>query len=196
MTRYLEVVRTFARKDFRIAWSYRGTFVVGAFGIFYQLVIFRFVSKLVGGGRVIGTPDDYFRYVVVGIILTGVLRAATTSAAANARRDQVEGTLEALAAQPMPVAMLGLGWSVWPVCEAGDRDSPGFHASVTRLGATDRVFGALGGRVPVNWFRCRSAGRGYAAGWPTTGAHNRRVDTVKWSVFPARAPTGVATGDR
>lgn len=118
MSRYFEVVRSFARKDFRIAWSYRGTFMVGAFAIFYQLVIFRFVSKLVGGGRVIGTPDDYFRYVVVGIILTGVLRAATSSAAANARRDQVEGTLEALAAQPMPAAMLGLGWSVWPVCEA------------------------------------------------------------------------------
>ena len=67
----------------------------------------------------IGTPDAYFRYVVVGIILTGVLRAATSSAAAQ--RDvaiEVEGTLEALAAQPMPAAMLGLGWSVWPVCEA------------------------------------------------------------------------------
>ena len=118
MTRHFEVVRSFARKDFRIALSYRGTFIVGAVGIFYQLVIFRFVSKLVGGGRVLGTPDDYFRYVVVGIILTGILRAATSSAAANARRDQVEGTLEALATQPVPVATLGLGWSAWPVCEA------------------------------------------------------------------------------
>ena len=118
MTRYLDVVRSFARKDFRVAWSYRGTFVVGAFGIFYQLVIFRFVSRLVGGRHALGTPDEYFRFVVVGIILTGILRAATTSAASNARRDQVEGTLEALAAQPMPVTMLGLGWSAWPVCEA------------------------------------------------------------------------------
>jgi ABC-2 type transport system permease protein len=118
MTRYLEVVRSFARKDFQVAWSYRGTFVVGAVGIFYQLLIFRFVSKLIGGGHLIGTPDQYFRYVVVGIILTGVLRAATGSAAANARRDQVEGTLEVLAAQPMPVALLALGWSAWPVCEA------------------------------------------------------------------------------
>ena len=118
MTRYLDVVRSFARKDFQVAWSYRGTFVVGAFAIFYQLVIFRFVSRLIGGGHEIGTPDDYFRFVVVGIILTGILRAATGSAASNARRDQVEGTLEVLAAQPMPVAILGLGWSAWPVCEA------------------------------------------------------------------------------
>lgn len=118
MTRYLEVVRSFARKDFQVAWSYRGTFIVGAIGTFYQLVIFRFVSKLIGGGQVIGSPDEYFRFVVVGIILTGVLRAATSSAAANARRDQVEGTLEVLAAQPMPVALLALGWSAWPVCEA------------------------------------------------------------------------------
>jgi len=115
---YFEVVRSFARKDFQVAWSYRGTFIVGAIGTFYQLLIFRFVSKLIGGGRLIGTPDEYFQFVVVGIILTGVLRAATSSAAANARRDQVEGTLEVLAAQPMPVAMLGLGWSAWPVCEA------------------------------------------------------------------------------
>ncbi len=118
MTRYLEVVRAFARKDFQVAWSYRGTFIVGAFGIFYQLVIFRFVSRLIGGGHVIGTPNAYFHFVVVGIILTGILRAATSSAAANARRDQVEGTLEVLASQPMPVGMLGLGWSAWPVCEA------------------------------------------------------------------------------
>ncbi|MBV9801892.1 MAG: ABC transporter permease [Solirubrobacterales bacterium] len=118
MTRYLEVVRSFARKDFLIAWSYRGTFIVGAIGTFYQLLIFRFVSKLIGGGKLIGTPDEYFRFVVVGIILTGVLRAATSAAAANARRDQVEGTLEVLAAQPMPVALLALGWSAWPVCEA------------------------------------------------------------------------------
>jgi ABC-2 type transport system permease protein len=115
---YLEVVRSFAHKDFQVAWSYRGTFLVGAIGTFYQLVIFRFVSKLIGGGSVIGTPDEYFRFVVVGIILTGVLRAATSSAAANARRDQVEGTLEVLAAQPMPVGLLALGWSAWPVCEA------------------------------------------------------------------------------
>lgn len=118
MTAFLEVVRSFARKDFRIAWSYRGTFVVGALGAFYQLVIFRFVSRLIGGGRFIGTADAYFRFVVVGIILTGVLRAATSSAAANARRDQVEGTLEMLAAQPMPVGLLALGWSAWPICEA------------------------------------------------------------------------------
>lgn len=118
MTRYFEVVRSFARKDFMVAWSYRGTFIVTALGAFYQLLIFRFVSRLIGGGRLIGSPDEYFRYVVVGIILTGVLRAATSSAAANARRDQVEGTLEVLAAQPMPVSLLALGWSAWPVCEA------------------------------------------------------------------------------
>lgn len=118
MTGHIDVVRSLACKDFRVAWSYRATFVVGAFGIFYQLIIFRFVSRLIGGGHEIGTPDDYFRFVVVGIILTGILRAATSSAASNARRDQVEGTLEVLAAQPMPVAILGLGWSAWPVCEA------------------------------------------------------------------------------
>jgi ABC-2 type transport system permease protein len=118
MRRYIDVVSMFARKDFRIAWSYRGTFIVGAFAIFYQLVIFRFVSQLIGRGHVIGSPDQYFRFVVVGIILTGILRAATGSAASNARRDQVEGTLEALAAQPMPAAVLGLSWSAWPVCEA------------------------------------------------------------------------------
>jgi ABC-2 type transport system permease protein len=118
VTRCFDVVRSFASKDFRVAWSYRATFVVGAFAIFYQLVIFRFVSRLIGGGRVIGTPDEYFRFVVVGIILTGILRAATGSAASNARRDQVEGTLEVLAAQPVPAVLLGLGWSAWPVCEA------------------------------------------------------------------------------
>jgi ABC-2 type transport system permease protein len=118
MTRTWDIARTFALKDLRIAWSYRLSFVLGIGATLYGLVSFRFISKVVGHGGVVGSADDYFRFVVVGLALSGVLRAATESASDNARRDQVEGTLEILATQPVSVTALGLAWSAWPVFEA------------------------------------------------------------------------------
>jgi ABC-2 type transport system permease protein len=55
---------------------------------------------------------------VIGVVLSNILRASVTTAAANARRDQIEGTLEMLATQPVPLLALALGWSALPVLEA------------------------------------------------------------------------------
>lgn len=118
MIRSLDIARTFARKDFRIARSYRFAFIVGILATAYGLVSFRFVSKVVGQGGPAGTPDEYFSFVVVGLALAGVLRASTASVGQNTRRDQVEGTLEILATQPVSTFALGLAWSAWPVLEA------------------------------------------------------------------------------
>lgn len=118
MRRDLALVWAFLRKDFRVAWSYRLTFVTSIGVTFYGLVIFHFVAKLVGSSQSVGGPDEYFRFVVVGLALSGVLRASAVAAAANARRDQIEGTLEILATQPIRPVVLGLGWSAWPLLEA------------------------------------------------------------------------------
>lgn len=65
-----------------------------------------------------GTPQEYFSFIVVGVTLSNVLRAAVMTAATNARSDQVAGTLEIMATQPITPLALALGWSALPVIES------------------------------------------------------------------------------
>lgn len=116
--RTLEIVRIFARKDLRVALTYRLSFVLAVAATFYGLVSFYFVTRVIGDSPIVGTPDEYFRFIVVGVVVSNILRASVTTAAANARRDQIEGTLEILAAQPVSPLSLALGWSALPVSQA------------------------------------------------------------------------------
>lgn len=115
--RFLRIVWEFAKKDFRVLTSYRVSFAVGIVGTVYGIVSFRFVSHLIGGTKYFHTASEYFRFVVVGVVVAGVMRASMITTAQNARRDQVEGTLEILATQPMSLMTLGFGWAILPVLE-------------------------------------------------------------------------------
>jgi ABC-2 type transport system permease protein len=118
MMRTFEIVRILALKDLRIALTYRLTFVLGLFAGFFSVLSFFFITRVVGHGATVGTPAEYFRFVVVGVTTANILRAAVMASSANARSDQLEGTLEILATQPMSPIALALGWSALPVIEA------------------------------------------------------------------------------
>jgi ABC-2 type transport system permease protein len=118
MMRTVEIVRIFALKDLRIALTYRLSFVLGLFTAFFGMLSFFFVSRVVGHGASVGTPEEYFQFIVIGVTVSNVLRAAVMTAASNARSDQLEGTLEILATQPISPLALALGWSALPVIEA------------------------------------------------------------------------------
>lgn len=118
MTRTLDIVRIFALRDLRIALTYKLSFALGLFTAFYGLVSFFFVSRVVGHSAKVGSSADYFRFIVIGVTLSNVLRAAVMTAASNARRDQTEGTLEILATQPISPIALALGWSALPLLES------------------------------------------------------------------------------
>jgi len=118
MMRTFEIVRILALKDLRIALTYRLSFVLGIFTAFFSMLTFFFITRVVGHSAAVGTPAEYFRFVVVGMTTANILRAAVMASAANARNDQVQGTLEILATQPMSPIALALGWSALPVFEA------------------------------------------------------------------------------
>jgi len=118
MMRTFEIVRIFALKDLRVALTYRLSFVLGLFTAFYGMLTFFFVSRVVGHSATVGTPEEYFQFIVVGVTMANVLRAAVITAANSARSDQVQGTLEILATQPISPVALALGWSALPVIEA------------------------------------------------------------------------------
>ena len=114
---FVRIVGAFARKDFRVLRSYRVGFITGILATVYGLVSFRFVSHLVGDTKYFGSSSEYFRFVVIGVIVSGVMRASMVSTAVSARRDQVEGTLEILATQPISLMALGVGWAIVPIIE-------------------------------------------------------------------------------
>jgi ABC-2 type transport system permease protein len=117
LSAFARVVWEFAKKDFRVLRSYRLSFFAGILGTVYGIVSFRYVSHLVTGNKFIAGSTEYFRFVVVGFVVAGVLRASTVTTATSARRDQVEGTLEILATQPISLLALALGWGILPVIE-------------------------------------------------------------------------------
>lgn len=118
IVRTFEIVRIFALKDFRIALTYRLSFVLGLFTALYGMLTFFFVTRVVGDSATVGTPEEYFQFIVIGVTMSNVLRAAVVTAASNARKDQLEGTLEILATQPVSPVSLALGWSALPVLES------------------------------------------------------------------------------
>lgn len=118
MLTQLRIIGAFAAKDLRVAWSYRFGFVMSHITPIYTVVLFYFISRVVGNSELVGGPDGYFRFVVVGIVLGDILRSAADTAAAGARRDQVEGTLENLMAEPVPLITIGLGWVAFPLADS------------------------------------------------------------------------------
>lgn len=114
----LALALVLATKDLKVAWSYKLSFILGHFVVVGALVLYYFVSRVVGEGSVVESPEEYFRFIVVGMALAGLLERAVGASMGAARRDQVEGTLEAVASLPVSSFTLGLGWMLYPMVDA------------------------------------------------------------------------------
>jgi ABC-2 type transport system permease protein len=107
------IVGAMAKKDFRTAVSYRVGFVTSVIAAFWGLFAFHFVSRLVNSGQFSGNADSYFRYTVVGLLFVSILQPTAAGTSVSARAEQVQGTLEYLASQPIRRIYVGLGWSAY-----------------------------------------------------------------------------------
>ncbi|MEH1165879.1 ABC transporter permease [Micromonospora sp. CPCC 205539] len=86
-----------------------------AFGI-VNLVVFLFISRALtpSSGTDLARSPSYFDFVAVGITFLLVLQAANTQLTSRVLREQRGGTLELLAAQPVPVPALAIGTAGYP----------------------------------------------------------------------------------
>jgi ABC-2 type transport system permease protein len=111
-----DVVRAFARRDFLTTRSYKLSFGLEAvFGVL-ELAVYFFISRAVGqvsADSLEGAPS-YFAFAAVGIIIGAILAGVSTSIAARLRDEQMTGTLETLAAQPVTVLELCTGVVSFP----------------------------------------------------------------------------------
>jgi ABC-2 type transport system permease protein len=105
-----------ARRDFSVFTSYR--FAIG-FDLFYGLIdllVYFFISRTFQDASTadLGGAPDYFSFVLVGIVITLVISAASATIGYRLREEQLTGTLETLVAQPIRSWQIALGMTGWP----------------------------------------------------------------------------------
>ena len=87
------------KRDWLIFASYRTRFVTTFFTTAVSLTLFYYVSRLVTSPR-FGSPDDYFAFVVVGMIIFGVLTSTLSTPVATLRSELQAGTFERMVVSP------------------------------------------------------------------------------------------------
>jgi ABC-2 type transport system permease protein len=109
---YLGGVAAVIRRDALIFSTYRFRFVSQVFASFFSLALFYYVSRLVGGP--FKTPDDYFAFAVVGLVIFQVLGATLASLPGAVRQELVAGTFERFVVSPFGAAAAILSMTIFP----------------------------------------------------------------------------------
>lgn len=166
----LRVIAAVIRRDFFTARSYRTAFFMDlGFGL-ANLFVYYFISQALGDAvsmNLAGAPT-YFAFAAVGATMTLVIQAATVGLARRVREEQLTGTLEALAGQPITTAEIALGLAGFPFMFAmlrvglyifvaalvldlpvGNADWIGFAAILATSGVAIAAIGVLLGGIVV-----------------------------------------------
>jgi ABC-2 type transport system permease protein len=138
MARSPSTAGAFARRDLRIALSYRFPFVFDVVGAFFIVFEFYYLSKLVPEG---GPTGNYLGFAVTGLVVTTFLISGASIIATNVRQEQLQGTLEVMLSSGLSLTSLSLGMSAYPMISGAVRAA--IYASLAA---------AMGARVPdANW---------------------------------------------
>jgi ABC-2 type transport system permease protein len=106
----------FLRRDWRLQLSYRFSFLLQFFGIFFNLLVFYFLSKLVGDSAAPYLKPyggNYFAFVLIGLAFSGYFGVGLNSFAANLREAQTTGTLEAMLMTPTRLSTVIMSSSIY-----------------------------------------------------------------------------------
>ena len=105
------------RRDALVYLSYGNRLVSQVVVSFLGLVLFYHLSRLVQVRR-FPTPDVYFAYVVVGLVILQVLTATLATLPGAVRAELVAGTFERLVVSPLGPAASIVAMAIWPIASA------------------------------------------------------------------------------
>jgi ABC-2 type transport system permease protein len=125
-------------RDWLLFRSYRMRFVTQIFGSLFTLVLFYYLSRIVSSSA-FDTPDDYFAFAVVGLIVMEVLVGTLSAVPLAVRQELVAGTLERLVVSPFGAIGGVAAMLAFPFALA-------FARGVVTLTIAFLVFG-----MPVEW---------------------------------------------
>lgn len=109
-------VIAFLRRDLLLQTSYRFAFVLQFAGVFFNMLVFYFLSTMVGAGAAPYLEPyggDYFSFVLIGLAFSGYFGVGLNSFSGNLREAQTTGTLEAMLMTPTSLRTIILSSSLY-----------------------------------------------------------------------------------
>jgi ABC-2 type transport system permease protein len=97
---YVFATLAILRRDWTLFKSYRMRLITTFLATVFTLALFYFISRLVNVSS-FRSPDDYYAYVVVGLVILAVLTSTLTSPPTVIRQELVAGTFERLLLTPL-----------------------------------------------------------------------------------------------
>ena len=113
---FFQVAWAFLKRDLRAEMSYRVSFFLQFFNVFFSVGVFYFVAKMFNGAV---TPflqpygGDYFSFVLIGIAFAGYFNVGLSGFSNSLRRAQTTGTLEAMLSTPTRLSTIIVSSSQW-----------------------------------------------------------------------------------
>jgi ABC-2 type transport system permease protein len=104
------------RRDWRIALSYRGSYLLEIGSMILFLAVFFYLGRLVNEGDLAadeGLDADYFAFAAVGIAVFRVAQMSLSGFSRKLREEQTTGTFEALMTAPVSSASVVLASSAY-----------------------------------------------------------------------------------
>ena len=114
--RQLRAALAIYHRDLQIFLSYRTLAFSTAFSAVFSIALFYYVSQLLSV-RSFGSPDDYFAFVVVGLVILAVLQS-TLVLSATVRAELVAGTFERVLLSPFGGVRGALSMMIFPIVQA------------------------------------------------------------------------------
>lgn len=124
---YAGALRGVVARDLLIFVSYRARALTQLLGLVLTMTIFYYVSRLVSVDQ-FETGDDYFAFVVAGLLIMLVLQSAAAAPAAL-RQELVAGTFERSLVSPMGPLVGIVGLMLFPIAFACATACGGFLAA-------------------------------------------------------------------
>jgi ABC-2 type transport system permease protein len=116
MTVQLRACLAIFHRDLQVFLSYRTAAVSLFFSGLFSIALFYYISQLVGV-RGFATKQDYFAFVVVGLVILAVLQSTLVLAAAL-RGELVAGTFERVVLSPFGPVRAVLSMMIFPIVQA------------------------------------------------------------------------------
>jgi ABC-2 type transport system permease protein len=113
---FIKKLFAFIKRDFQNDVSYRISFLLQIFGIFINVSVFFFLSRLIGSAQMPQLAEynnNYFAFVLIGIAFNYYLSIALNGLSASIREGQVMGTLEALLVTQTEIPTIIISSSVY-----------------------------------------------------------------------------------
>jgi ABC-2 type transport system permease protein len=96
---YTSAAFEIVRRDALVYFSYRGRLLSQVLSGFFTLALFYYISRLVTVES-FGSPDAYFAFVAVGLVILRLLASTFTAASMGVRQELVAGTFERTVVSP------------------------------------------------------------------------------------------------